>query len=316
MNARSDPTDLPLIQTPVRLGGHMCKVLFVVVSLLFSLSAQSQQPAPSPTKTSEASKQRSDQPNNDTSVKKEFSKKTPSPVAHVKSAEENSIGKRQANEQKQDAPIDWWVKAATIGNAIFAFFLMISTIGLWIVTTRAANAADLSARAAIGIELPVLRPKAGDLLDIEEPIPEDAPYGCGEVDIVPRGQYCGIGYIEYHNFGRTPAFPVILETGWAVAATLPEKPAYQKSTAVSHAAVTGGSEFSVHAGHTIELTDAQKSAMREQTAYLWFYGKLTYDDFMNISRSAKFCWRFAKRNVADSSAYFASDGSLPKAYIR
>jgi len=65
-----------------------------------------------------------------------------------------------------------WISA--IGTVVAA----LATIPLWIVSWRAANAArrsadaaDLSARAAMWIELPLIIGEVGELLRVDAPVP-------------------------------------------------------------------------------------------------------------------------------------------------
>lgn len=183
-------------------------------------------------------------------------------------------------------------------------------------TELAANAADLNARAAVGIELPVLRVIPTDLVDTDNLIGDDnAPYG-GAINDGPPRKYSAIGNIQVRNLGRTPAFPEEIFVGWMVASTLPEKPIHLKRNRLNHAAVIEpNSEFLLNNYFGIELNDAEIEAAKSDKAWLWFYGYITYTDFLNSRREARFCWRFANRNYDNISYYFSSDGEPPVAYL-
>jgi hypothetical protein len=185
-----------------------------------------------------------------------------------------------------------------------------------------ANAGKFSADAAVGIELPILRAFPSDLLSVDQPIPENGAYGGGVNDSIPT-KYSAIGYINYKNYGRTPAFPIDFSGGWEVTAQLPDNPDYTKCVGINHAVVyrpaseDPETNYSVGFHCTIELTDQEIIEISNGTSWLWFYGCLKFRDFMNTEQESRFCWRWANRNHDGSPFYFfASDGNPPPAYLR
>jgi hypothetical protein len=193
---------------------------------------------------------------------------------------------------------------------------------LWLMRTTvrdthlAAKAAELNARAAVGIELPILRVLLPDLLGTDKPVPADGPYG-GWVNDGPPTKFSAVGMLDIHNHGRTPAFPSEIIAGWLVAHVLPPTPLYIHRKQFPHAAVIkpGDDEYDSDLHFGIELTDAQVAATRSGTEWLWVYGCIHYTDFLAEKREYRFCWRFANRNVDSVFYAFASDGDPPKAYI-
>ncbi|GAA0888304.1 hypothetical protein [Rhodanobacter soli] len=182
----------------------------------------------------------------------------------------------------------------------------------------AAQAAELNARAAIGIELPVIRAVPPDqLLATSELIGEEEPYS-GWVDDGPPSKYSAVSAIEFSNDGRTPAFLTRLSVGWAICKELPASPMYWRSDRLSHAAViVPGGTFRTGLDYGIELSDDELTATRQDEAWLWFYGALEYSDFLGDKRQARFCWRFANRNPEGRKFYyFASDGDPPEKYTQ
>lgn len=213
--------------------------------------------------------------------------------------------------------------AITVGMLIIAvlqvllFWKQLAIMdGTMRVSQDAASAALRQAAAVIGIELPVIRILTTELIDLDEPIPENSPYSGVAVVEIPS-LYAGIGFMELQNHGRTPAFPVLLETGYTVASQLPDEPVYNHGAQLPHSAVIhpNGGSFTADIHRTLIFTDDQIAAMKAGTALLWFFGRLTYDDFMGEERYTKFCWRWARRNTADAMMYFASDGNPPGAYL-
>src|SRR6202043_377548 len=79
------------------------------------------------------------------------------------------------------------------------------------------NAADLSARAAVALELPIIRV-----------MPERFSYGSsldGGGDNL-RINWCVISHLNFANGGRTKAFPIEVQCGWSAGDKLPDVPAY------------------------------------------------------------------------------------------
>lgn len=183
----------------------------------------------------------------------------------------------------------------------------------------AAQAAELNARAAIGIELPVLRVRPpDDIVQTDRPIDGNHPYG-GTVNDGPLTQFSAIGLLTVENHGRTPAFPNSLSVGWQVAHELPEAPDYRVTTTLNHSVVIKSTDqitLDLHYG--IELTEQDIASCIAGTSWLWFYGELTYRDFLHEEHKHRFCWRHADRNPPDGPAFFffSSDGQPPPAYIR
>jgi hypothetical protein len=182
----------------------------------------------------------------------------------------------------------------------------------------AARAAELNARAAIGIELPVVRAAVPeDLLSTDQLIGDNEPYG-GGVNDGPPSKYSAVHSIEFSNDGRTAAFLSRLSVGWATCKTLPATPVYWRSDRLSHAAVImPGGTFRTGLDYGIELSDDELKATQQDEAWLWFYGALEYNDFLGDKRQARFCWRFANRNPEGGKFYyFSSDGDPPEEYTR
>ncbi len=180
----------------------------------------------------------------------------------------------------------------------------------------AAKAAELNARAAIGIELPIIRAVPADLVSTAELIGGDEPYG-GTVNDFSPAKYSAIGPIVFKNYGRTPAFPEKLSVGWIVATILPDVPTYRETKYLNHAAVIKpDSEFTADRHYGIELTDEELAATSEGKSWLWVYGCLYYRDFLHENRQARFCWRFANRNFDTVFYFFSSDGEPPAEYTR
>lgn len=190
------------------------------------------------------------------------------------------------------------------------------------IAAQSADAATLSAKAAIGIELPILRIIPPDLIAMTEPIVDGETYGGSVNDGLPT-QYSGLGYFKCTNYGRTPAFPSSFSCGWQVTAILPESPIYSGTVQINHAVVYRPEKddtepATIDAHFTIEVSSQEIEAIKKGDAWLWFYGRLSYEDFMGGQHSYMFCWRWADRNPPSSNHpfyFFASDGDPPSSYL-
>jgi len=215
-----------------------------------------------------------------------------------------------------ERPTDWLL---VLFNGLLALF----TVRLFYVATasnsvalKAANAAELSAKAAIGIELPVIRALIAEIEHIDEPIVDGKPYATVNLDGAPY-RYSALTDIEFRNFGRTLAFPTKLDLGWRATLELPDQPKFDgKTIIVTHASVIEpAASITIDIDATIELSEEEQAAIKNETAYLWLYGSLHYTDFLNQPHEARFCWRRCLRDQGGSHG-FASDGGPPSAYIR
>lgn len=190
------------------------------------------------------------------------------------------------------------------------------------IAAQSANAAMLSAKAAIGMELPILRIIPPDMIAMTEPIVKGETYG-GSVNDGPPSQYSGLGYFKCTNYGRTPAFPSSFSCGWKVAAILPEQPIYIETVPINHAVVYRPEKddmepATIDAHFSIEVNIQEIEAIKKGDAWLWFYGCLSYEDFMGEQHGYRFCWRWADRNPPSSNHpfyFFASDGNPPGSYL-
>jgi hypothetical protein len=149
-----------------------------------------------------------------------------------------SIEKQKAEAVPQEEDVNGrWTMIFTGATACVAFLQML--LFVWKLrlmrhsvndSTKAANAAERSARAAIAMELPVIRMiPPEDLVATDVLIGGEGSYG-GIVNDGPPTRFSAIGRFEVQNHGRTSAFPAIFSIGWAVTAKLPETPNYKKQS--------------------------------------------------------------------------------------
>jgi hypothetical protein len=179
--------------------------------------------------------------------------------------------------------IDSWhddlTAAATIVIAIFTTILGIFTVGLARSTRLAANAADLSARAAITIELPIIRAE-----------PDGFSWGRRHAG-GPTIDSFGIDRLVFSNLGRTKAIPLEVHFGFTVGDQLPETPIYTFSKAFSVDAILEADPLSKNLREfEFDVAPDLFDGLRTSSTRLWFYCNLVYLDFMQGRHEAGFCW--------------------------
>src|ERR1700730_18561949 len=189
-----------------------------------------------------------------------------------------------------------WEKTTSDPVALFTFVLAISTIGLWgatvflyragerqiAVARTAANAADLSARAAIALELPIIRIEIDTL-------------GHGEsFDGTTRTESCYINLVQVTNRGAKKAFPKEIIYGWAVGDARPDEPAYEHLDKFPHNSILDANSQNLVSQRLtgVHILNAGEWSKICRGNYLWFYCAIIYEDFMEETHSHGFCWRW------------------------
>jgi hypothetical protein len=144
----------------------------------------------------------------------------------------------------------------------------------------------------------------------EPPSPEKPLRGSGIITTSVPDQYSVLSALEFRNFGRTPAFPTKLMTGWKVGGELPAEPDYFNSVNSSSAAIIkpDGGEFQAAVRLIVELTPDDRENLLKKTAFIFLYASLHYRDFLNNPHEARFCWQ-------STTGIFGFGGSFPASYI-
>jgi hypothetical protein len=133
--------------------------LLLPMTPLVALFAFSQHPSPAPGEPGNSEQRRRDGPKQQAQPTKDATNKPATVVPVVKAGDAKQENGREATKKDNDAPIDWWVKVATVGNAIFSLALVLSTIGLWWVACKTANAARDTAEATRQAFIAAHRPR-------------------------------------------------------------------------------------------------------------------------------------------------------------
>lgn len=241
---------------------------------------------------------------------------------------------QQANgggDLKESLGETFWVRLTTDPVAFFtavlaAFTIVLggSTILLWWETRkggeinrRMAAAAELSARAAIGIELPIIRAFSPDLNAVDAPVPPIGPVASTPLTLSPSA-FCYVPEIKFQNFGRTNAFVDSLRIGWEVCRNMYREPLYRFTIVPRGLPIClpgEPAEGMETPSHTIVLTKDQVDAIDAREVFLWFFVEYRYADFLGSDHVARFCWQWAcPEGVGDH--YLAAVGNPPEGYTR
>jgi hypothetical protein len=196
--------------------------------------------------------------------------------------------------------------------ALFTGLLFVSTTALWwstrklwkagdaqiAIAKQAADAAVLNAKAAIGVELPII------IFELElhresgtTGIVTDAP---GKLSILK---------ILYKNMGRSAAEMLRLCVEWRVIDILPERAVFERMIDFA----PGSMLDSAVAEQTIpmELQGAEVAAIKNKTKSLWVYGFLRYKDFIGDQHQTPYCARWDL-----GTKRFIYDPNIPSTYIQ
>jgi hypothetical protein len=173
----------------------------------------------------------------------------------------------------------------TLGLVIIGIFQAIFLSGTLKATAVAANAADLSAKAAIALELPIINARIHNF-----------GFGISQDTNNSRTEYFSLISFDFNNLGNTRANPMEVIWGWTVGDELPKAPIYTLAESFDIDMVLeadqpativeiniGRFEMKLAAGDTDRITNNQTK--------LWVYCCLIYEDFMQTRREAGFCWK-------------------------
>jgi hypothetical protein len=170
------------------------------------------------------------------------------------------------------------------GLQLLLFFWQLTLIRQSLAPAQAAaDAALLSARAAIAIELPIIRAEAGKL-----------GYGTSQ-DGAGQRRYVYIDNLMLSNLGRTKAFPVEIQFGCTIGDKLPEVPTYPhtkpfRTNAILEPDPKGSAEVPLRE-FDFDAPAEIYERLRSNSVKLWFYCNLVYLDFMDARHEVGFCWR-------------------------
>jgi hypothetical protein len=185
--------------------------------------------------------------------------------------------------------------------------LAVSTLGLWYVTwltlshakddaarqaadaevsnaaaLKAANAAELSAKAAIGVELPILHPI---LIELTIDVPPELPPETSDAErryIWDTWRQVVGAKVSLKNYGRSPAFVSSCVINLRIRQTLPREPVYEiLDLSPKPRVIDGGQhqEFIERSAATLTpITDDEIAALQAGDAWVFVYGVAEFTD--------------------------------------
>ena len=172
--------------------------------------------------------------------------------------------------------------AVFVGQLFVYFYQAVKLRQTVAATQKAATASALQARALIGAEGSIVRvsqiyitPHASASTISGGPPPEEA-------DI----------YIEFFNYGRTPAFPLRASIGHAVVESLPPEPKYiWKREYEPGVVIRDKKSFDIEAYHIrIQNYSATRELLDTHKIYLWIFGIFECEDVFGGITPWKFCF--------------------------
>ncbi len=176
--------------------------------------------------------------------------------------------------------------------AIFATIFGLFTISLAKSTRIAADAAILSARSAIAIELPIIRANAQKL-----------DFGYVQEETGQRRNQVSISELFIANLGKTKAFPVEVQIGCTIGHRLPKTPVYRFTRSFPVNAILEPDQKGVEVPLSEFEFDAPPdiyNLLRARSTTMWFYCNLVYSDFIQVRHEAGFCWKRHESNGMDT----------------
>jgi hypothetical protein len=278
--------------------------LAAVVILAGIVVAQSQEPSPSrgePTKKEQTQTQKPNQPatNNPQSAPQPpfIVNVLPTPKTEEQAEDERRERKEKAELDRRLVDLTGELAEftaglfyATVAVAIATIFLVIATGALGYfgyrqsqdmkdsIRVASANAAasELSAQAAVWVELPTvfvenIRCKEQKGFKIRNELP-NMPV---KIEI------------DFRNVGRSPAIVSIVAIDFGVFRELPAEPRYdwRKYTV----AIDPKDRCRFVAPNILDLSKKDAAAVRGRSRYLWLWGAIQFDDFMESQHQVGFC---------------------------
>jgi hypothetical protein len=230
----------------------------------------------------------STQPNNSTTTDQRGTEQSPLIVKVLPPANRDDESNPKSKSEAETTT--HYLVGATIALAVIGFLqlLVFGWQGIQLgrtvkATKEAAHAAGLSARAAIAIDLPIIR------ID-----PDSLHYGKDRDGQNPETYYCSIRCLDFSNLGRTKAFPIEVQCGWFIGTKLPAEPTYIFTKPFPLGAIFEPEQDTIRELNIFEFMFETKPGLydrlRDKTESLWFFCSFAYLDFMKNRHDEGFCW--------------------------
>jgi hypothetical protein len=182
-----------------------------------------------------------------------------------------------------------WIIRWTGAVAVFTFFLAL--IGSWqgIQLKRSVDILSQSERAQLFVIVQsktienLIRPIRLSLR-ANERSNEDELVGDNETAV----------QCIFKNYGKTPAIVKEINLNLAYYENLPVEPVYiARDTVLSEFMISGGGETDPQPCQLAHrLTRAQAIRVIRAHSYIWFYGRIVYDDIFGREHQHRFLWRY------------------------
>jgi hypothetical protein len=145
----------------------------------------------------------------------------------------------------------------------------------------AANAAELSAKAAVGSELPLVFLTS---IDVKPAIGSTPKIVSPSLPQIPS-----VVFVEFKNYGRTPAILHHLFIDWDVTSRLPDEPDYNRQYPLEDHVIEPRDSFDFFTTGDVIFDSTQIEAANRGPERLWVYGYLSYSDFLRNEHRIGFC---------------------------
>jgi hypothetical protein len=211
---------------------------------------------------------------------------------------------KETNNQSEKPTIDWFVRflELRLTDVLIIFFtglLAIRTSGLYRETAAlrtiadqqradlllsieaaqdSARAAELSAKAAIGVELPML--------------------SVSKIEFQPATPYLETSFdtvvVTITNYGRTPAFLFWETCEFRIGATLFDEPEYKNGVDLDPGTIIESQRYRTITARGVDMrSQFLKRPFVDGEQTIWVYGFIWFRDFLSNEKSFRFCAEYA-----------------------
>jgi hypothetical protein len=279
----------------------MMRWLVVLLLLTGVAVAQSQQPPLDQRPAEQTGKDTAAKSNTSDQISKPAQPPTaipqvPAPTLAVEKAPNTDTTAQQPEKS-------WWEKVRSDPNALFAGAVALFTLALVIVGSRQSRqlkrSVDLLAKAERSQMFVVVHSE--HLRMLISTAERHAEQGPDEEGVI----YADVADVTYSfkNYGKTPAIVREISARLVYGAKPPEEPTYIPTDQVlqehmiasgdSTAIITPLDDVRPHRCQMDEgLTIQEANAVVRAQSYIWFYGRVLYQDIFGQEREHRFLWRY------------------------
>jgi len=297
------------------------KAAWIVLALMVANGtwADSQPPAPTttkeegrpPQKTAQNKGQATKTDQHGTEERPLFIRVTGVPIVEVQGrpqAEQKAA--QTTNKKDDDTPQQWWLRPdaltawGTLGLFVVGLATAIVFICQSILLRRQVREMVKATNVAIGVQIPRLLLSHLDFGDM------------GAADFDAKLQSPKID-ARVTNYGSTFAVPKFQSMEIVCATSLPDEPDYTAILPIPFAGMTieKGNEWAfVESADRRFFSPEEIKAIKSGGKFLWVYGFISYQDFLDTLHERRFCQRLY---IVESGGYaFAEDRSTPQKYTK